>query len=355
MLSTASGSASALRCGSSRTPNQLSLAQTSRRTTGEVLADAAGEGDRVDTVERGDHPGDLAGQPVHVGVERELGRESPLSRARDHLPHVARGLAQAEQARTGVRARRRARPPVRPPWVSSHEQQAGVDRPGPGRHHQAVDRREAHAGVDRPAAARPRTAEAPAPRWQLTSRRSLRADSSAVRRAAYRWDRPWKPYRRSPQRLRHSAGSAYVAAAGGSVRWNAVSKQAMAGASGNDRPTCAGSASAPAAGAAVPAGPAPPACAPPRRRPCTGPPNSSPPCTTRCTTASTAACSTSSSSAFGVAGPVGRRPARPRSLVVVVQHPFSLRLDEPALTTSSRTSALPAPVADLGQVLAVLG
>jgi hypothetical protein len=52
--------------------------------------------------------------------------------------------------------------------------------------------------------------DAPAPRWQVTMRRSVtgRPTSSAARREAYRCERPWKPNRRSPHRRRHSSGRA---------------------------------------------------------------------------------------------------------------------------------------------------
>jgi signal recognition particle subunit SRP54 len=48
----------------------------------------------------------------------------------------------------------------------------------------------------------PRTAhsEAPAPRWQVTTRSSRRGrpSISAARRAAYAWEKPWNPYRLIP-------------------------------------------------------------------------------------------------------------------------------------------------------------
>ncbi len=46
--------------------------------------------------------------------------------------------------------------------------------------------------------------DAPAPRWQVTRRSDStgRSSSSAARRLAYRWLRPWKPYLRSPWRRR---------------------------------------------------------------------------------------------------------------------------------------------------------
>ena len=58
--------------------------------------------------------------------------------------------------------------------------------------------------------------DAPAPRWQLTTRRpgsSARSTSSAARRDAYACDSPWNPKRCTSQRSRHSCGSAYVEAA----------------------------------------------------------------------------------------------------------------------------------------------
>ena len=90
--------------------------------------------------------------------------------------------------------------------------------------------------TDRP----PSTAasDAPAPRWQVT-RRSSTSGLQATRRrdAAYVQRRPWNPYRRRLQRLRHSRGRAYVAAACGKWAWNAVSKHATAGTFGSARPT----------------------------------------------------------------------------------------------------------------------
>ncbi len=61
--------------------------------------------------------------------------------------------------------------------------------------------------TDRP----PETAhsDAPAPRWQLTSRSvpGSRPSTSAARRDAYAWDSPWKPYRRTPRSDRQAAGT----------------------------------------------------------------------------------------------------------------------------------------------------
>ena len=73
--------------------------------------------------------------------------------------------------------------------------------------------------------------DAPAPRWQVTTRSPSvgRPSSSAVRRAAYACESPWKPNRRTGQRSRQAAGTAYVAAARGIPEWKAVSKQATDG------------------------------------------------------------------------------------------------------------------------------
>jgi hypothetical protein len=77
--------------------------------------------------------------------------------------------------------------------------------------------------------------DAPAPRCAVTVRSSVsgRPSSSAARCDAYAWESPWNPYRRSGHFSRHSRGIAYVDAAGGSVAWNAVSKQATWGTSGS--------------------------------------------------------------------------------------------------------------------------
>ena len=51
--------------------------------------------------------------------------------------------------------------------------------------------------------------DAPAPRWQVTSRRPVGGSRRAARppaATAYAWDRPWKPKRRRSQRSRHSGG-----------------------------------------------------------------------------------------------------------------------------------------------------
>ena len=62
--------------------------------------------------------------------------------------------------------------------------------------------------TDRPPAMA--ASDAPAPRWQVTMRSSStgRPTMAAARRDAYACDRPWKPYLRSAQRLRHWGGIA---------------------------------------------------------------------------------------------------------------------------------------------------
>ena len=52
--------------------------------------------------------------------------------------------------------------------------------------------------------------DAPAPRWQVTSRSPAggRPSSSAARREAHAWLMPWKPKRRSPYRSIQLEGSA---------------------------------------------------------------------------------------------------------------------------------------------------
>ena len=63
------------------------------------------------------------------------------------------GAGEAEQAAAVVDRRRAPRAALSPPCSTSHSSRPGSTEPGPGRHHQALERREAHRRVDRPAAA----------------------------------------------------------------------------------------------------------------------------------------------------------------------------------------------------------
>ena len=123
------------------------------------------------------------------------------------------------------------------------QQQAGVDAARAGRHDQALERREAHRRVDGPR--RPRTAasDAPAPRWQVTTRRSATAPEQlggpargvGVREPveAVAAQRPaLAPLRRAARRCAPAAGS---------VAWKAVSKQATCGHVGQQRARTASS------------------------------------------------------------------------------------------------------------------
>src|SRR5581483_4462759 len=159
--------------------------------------------------------------------------------------------------------------------------------------------------------------------------------------------------RRNGHRRRHSGGSAYVAAAGGIVVWNAVSKQATAGTSGRTVPTassaasdfgwCSGARSVSAASRSR---------TPPSIR--TGPVNSVPPCTMRWPTASTPPASETNVRIADVSIP---RPTACREAAATSwssSRTESLRLDDPALTTRTRTSVGPGPRAYCGRVLAFL-
>jgi hypothetical protein len=122
-----------------------------RAHLGSVLADAAGEHERLETVERGRHGSDPGAQPVEVDVEREHGRRLLPLGGRDHRPHVG-GAREAEEPRS-VLERLGELALGHPGALEQPQDQPGVDTPGPRRHHQALERREAHRGVDAAAVA----------------------------------------------------------------------------------------------------------------------------------------------------------------------------------------------------------
>src|SRR3954454_15709778 len=143
-------------------------------------------------------------------------------------------------------------------------------------------------------------------------------------------------------RSRSRRGSAYVAASGGIVAWNAVSKTATCGTPGSRR-----RASRSAATAGVMCSGAssvsPLSCRSTSSSTTIGSRNREPPWTIRCATASTPRGAASSDSSAAAA------PPSPTSA--------SFRLVEPALTTrtaATRRSGGPGPVADLRRVLAAL-
>ena len=61
----------ALACASSSTPSQAAPRQTRSRTNGFVLADAAGEHDRVEAAERRRQRAELALDPVDEQIDRQ--------------------------------------------------------------------------------------------------------------------------------------------------------------------------------------------------------------------------------------------------------------------------------------------
>ncbi len=69
---------------------------------------------------------------------------------------------------------------------------------------------------------------APLPRWATTTRPRAGASTAAL---TYSYERPWKPYRRTP-RSHSEVGSGRRCATSGSRRWKAVSKQATWGTPG---------------------------------------------------------------------------------------------------------------------------
>ncbi len=100
--------------------------------------------------------------------------------------------------------------------------------------------------VSTPPPSRAAHTDDPPPRWARTRRNvpAGRPSSPAARWSAQAYDRPWKPYRRSPYLLRHSAGSAYVAATAGMPAWKAVSGHSTCGMPGSLRRAASTSASA---------------------------------------------------------------------------------------------------------------
>ena len=201
-----------------------------------VLADPAGEHERVEAAERRRHRGDPGAQTVEVDVEGEPGRRpSPRSARASDDPHVG-GAGQADEARLVLErvGQLRSR---QSPCSSSQSTSPGstlpdrvaITRPSSGVKPIVVS-------TDRP----PRIAhsDAPAPRWQLTIRsppprsaRAARPPGGRPRRGRARGSRtgagPSAPARR--RAARRSPRPA------GRVAWKAVSKQATAGTSGQRR------------------------------------------------------------------------------------------------------------------------
>ncbi len=164
-----------------------------------MLADAAGEHERVEAAERGGHRGDPRAQAVHVDVEREprraVGCVAP-ARRRARRARACRRCRRARAAPSGARARRRARFAESSLVLQQPQQHARVDAARARRHHEPLERREAHRRVDASAPSAIAHSDAPAPRWQLTIRRprgiapeQLAARAARPRRARARGSR----------------------------------------------------------------------------------------------------------------------------------------------------------------------
>ena len=161
-----------------------------------VLADAAGEHEHVEAAQGRGHGGDLAAQAVDVDVDGQAACGSP------------RSAAAATSRMSPVPAGRPARPArpeacssslasssaVTPPCSSSQSSRPGSTLP------ERVAMTRPSSGVkpivvstDRPS--RTAASEAPAPRWQVTIRSGRRGAGEQLGgpRAAYAWERPWKP------------------------------------------------------------------------------------------------------------------------------------------------------------------
>ena len=120
------------------------------------------------------------------------------------------------------------------------EHEPRVDRPGPRRHHEALERREAHRRVDRAAAAhrRQRGAGAEVAGHDAERGRRLAPHSSRRPPRRVRVRQPVEPVAPDrPARAPRRAGSRRSTRPAGSVAWNAVSKQATAGTPGQRRAT----------------------------------------------------------------------------------------------------------------------
>ena len=137
---------------------------------------------------------------------------------------------EAEQARPVLERRRRARPAACPRAPASQSTRPGIDGPGPGRHDEALERREAHRRVDRAPVATA-ASEAPAPRWQVTIRSVARpAARAAPPRAATRTRATGRGTRTGGAPALAPLARQRVGRGGrrASSAWNAVSKQATA-------------------------------------------------------------------------------------------------------------------------------
>ena len=137
-----------------------------------VLADAAGEDQRVQAVHGRGHGGDLAAQPVGVHIDGQL-RAGRSRRRRRPGPRAGRrsrrAAGPARPARRRARGRPRPGPGVRSPCCSSQSRSPGSTLPG------RVAMTSPSSGVKPMVVSTltpPDTAarDEPAPRWQVTTR-----------------------------------------------------------------------------------------------------------------------------------------------------------------------------------------
>src|SRR6266536_2379698 len=110
---------------------------------GRILSDARCEHQRVDSTENRHHRADAGLQAVHVHVKRQLGALVPASQRSQNLPHIAGHSRDSPQTRVRVQyvVELLARQLTLSQQVS---EDAGIQRPRAGPHHEAVERSEAH-------------------------------------------------------------------------------------------------------------------------------------------------------------------------------------------------------------------
>jgi hypothetical protein len=171
----ASAVARALASASSSTPRKPEPRRRPRADLRRVLAHPAGEHERVEAAEGGRHRGDAGAQAVDVDVDRQPG---VVVVARQHGAHV--GVAgQAAQAALASRAPARGRRRRRP-WRSSHSTSPGSTLPARvAMTRPSIGVKPIVVSTQRPS--RTAASDAPAPRWQLTTRGARGA------REAYAW------------------------------------------------------------------------------------------------------------------------------------------------------------------------
>ena len=227
------------------------------------------------------------------------------------------------------------------------QDETGIDRSRPGRHHEAFERREPHRRVDRPAAAhraqRRARAEMTRHDLQLGDRDDPASSAARAGRVRVREAVEAEPAQRPACRAT-PAGSAYDAArpAGASRGTRCRSRR---------RAVAVGSARRAAAIAASARGWCSGASGDERRRArtptassiTTGAAKSGPPCTTRWPTASIAPDlrRERARSTLVVAVPVRRRRAAATTVVVLVEHARASASSNPTLTTSRLTPVAP--------------